>query len=332
MEFRKKIEILQSELRINHQTKILLLGSCFAENIGQQLLENKFSVNVNPFGVLYNPASILQAIKLLQTDRTFTKDDVFENQGVFRTYFHHSAFSSSDGEAFLKTINQHREKASIHLKGADLLLITFGTAYVYNLKETGQVVANCHKQPSNIFDRNKLSVKQIVSSWTEFIEESLNINSNLKILFTVSPIRHWKDGAHNNQLSKATLLLAIDELMNKFSNLYYFPSYEIVLDELRDYRFYAEDMIHPSDVAIRYIWEIFNDTYFDEETKKLCRQWLNISRAIAHRPFNEGTQEHKQFLKQTLLKLQSIRNNYPYFDCEKELIFLENKLSSIKKE
>lgn len=327
MEFRKKVEVPKSELRIDHQTKIVLFGSCFAENIGKQLLENKFSVNVNPFGVLYNPASISQAIGLLQQDRFFSDKDVFLNQGVYRTYFHHSVFSSSDKDSFLQTINRKREEASRDLKEADVLLITFGTAYAFTLKENDQVVANCHKQPLNIFDREKLSMEEIVLSWSQLIETSLSINPDLKILFTVSPIRHWKDGAHNNQLSKATLLLAIESLMNKFSNLYYFPSYEIVLDELRDYRFYAEDMIHPNDVAIRYIWEIFKDTYLNEDTQKLCLQWQNISRAIGHRPFNEDTQEHKQFLNQTLLKLKSIRNNYPYFDCEKELILLENKLS-----
>lgn len=306
---------------------MLLFGSCFAENIGRRLIENKFSVNVNPFGVLYNPASIGQAIGILRENKTFTEADIFQHQGVYRTYLHHSEFSSADKDNFLQTINESREKASDDLKKAEVLLITLGTAYVFDLKETGQVVANCHKQPSNIFNHRKLSVDEIVFSWTKLIEESLSINPELKILFTVSPIRHWKDGAHNNQLSKAILLLAIDELISKFSNLYYFPSYEIVLDELRDYRFYAEDMIHPNEVAIRYIWDIFTDTYFDEETKNICKQWQNISRAISHRPFNEGTEEHKQFLKQTLLKVNSLRNKYPYFDCEKELLLLENKLS-----
>ena len=326
MEFRKKVEVPKSELRIDHQTKIVLFGSCFAENIGKQLLENKFQVNVNPFGVLYNPASISQAIDLLQQDRVFTEKDVFQNQGIFRTYFHHSVFSNTNKENFLQHINDQRAKASADLKEADMLLITFGTAYVFTLKENEQVVANCHKQPLDIFTRTKLSVEEIVLSWSKLIEASLRINPDLKILFTVSPIRHWKDGAHNNQLSKATLLLAINELMNKFSNLYYFPSYEIILDELRDYRFYAEDMVHPNDVAIRYIWEIFNETYLDEETQKLCQQWQSISKALAHRPFNEETELHKQFLKKTLLKVQSIRNNYPYFDCEKELVLLKSKL------
>lgn len=327
MEFRKKIEVPKSELRIDHQTKMILFGSCFAENIGQQLLENKFTVNVNPFGVLYNPSSIGQAIDLLQQNRVFTEEDVFQHEGVHRTYFHHSSFSAIEKESFLQSINESREKASADLKEADILLITFGTAYVFDLNTTGQVVANCHKQPSNIFNRHKLSVSEIVRSWTRLIEASLSINPNLKILFTVSPIRHWKDGAHNSQLSKATLLLAIDELIGQFSNLYYFPSYEIVLDELRDYRFYTEDMIHPNDTAIRYIWDIFTDIYFDEETKQICRQWQNISRAIAHRPFNANTEEHKYFLKQTLLKVKNLRDKYPYFDCENELMLLEGKLS-----
>lgn len=326
MEFRKKVEVSKSQFKINHQTKMVVFGSCFAENIGKHFLENKFLVNVNPFGVLYNPASILQSIELLRSNRCFLPEDIFQNQGVFRTYHHHSQFSDTDKDVFLKNINDSREKASNDLQEADVLLITFGTAYVFSLKDSDEVVANCHKQASSMFHRKRLSVDEIVASWTKIVSDSLDLNPDLKILFTVSPIRHWKDGAHNNQLSKSILLLAIDELMSRFSNLYYFPSYEIVLDELRDYRFYADDMIHPNDFAIRYIWSIFEDAYFDDETKKLNIEWQKISKAISHRPFNDDTEEHKHFLKQTLLKLQSLRINHPNFDCEKELQELRNKL------
>lgn len=326
MEFRKKVEVPPSSLKIDHQSNVLLLGSCFADNIGQWLIDLKFKVNVNPFGVLYNPASIAQSIELLRDEKIFTEDDIFDYQGVYRTYFHHSTFSSTDKLHFLQTINESRQKASEDLKNADVLLVTFGTAYLFTLKESGAIVANCHKQPASIFDRHRLSVSDIVTMWTDLIEGCLSSTPHLKLIFTVSPIRHWKDGAHNNQLSKATLLLAIDELMSRFPNLYYFPSYEIVLDELRDYRFYAEDMIHPNDTAIRYIGEVFGDTYFTSQTKQLCSEWLAVSRAIAHRPFNADTKQHEHFLKQTLLKLQTIRNKYPYFECEKEQTLLESRL------
>jgi len=327
MEFRKKIDIPKSDLQIDHRSGMILFGSCFAENIGKYLLENKFPVNSNPFGVLYNPASIHQALEILLEDRSFTEKDIFQHQGTYNTFFHHSSFSETDKDTFIRNINDKRAQASGDLKKADIVLITFGTAYIFTNKETDSIVANCHKLPASVFNRSRLTIKNIVGSWTDLIAKLRLINPELKILFTVSPIRHWEDGAHNNQVSKAILLLAIDELVNKFSDTYYFPSYEIVLDELRDYRFYAEDMIHPNDIAIRYIWEKFSETYFNEETIRINMQWQNIWKAINHRPFNEHTKEHKQFLRQTLLKLNELRKKYPYFDCEKEAQLLTDKLS-----
>ncbi len=326
MEFRKKIDIPRSALTLNHQNKMLLFGSCFAENIGKFLLENKFDVNVNPFGVLYNPSSISQSIRLLLDDKVFTESDIFMQQGVFRSYNHHSEFSETDEALFLQSINDARQQASKDLLSADTLLVTFGTAYVYRLKESGLVVANCHKTSAHNFDRFRLSVTDIVKDWKKLIDSLHAVNPDLKILFTVSPIRHWKDGAHNNQLSKSVLLLAIDELQQIFPSVFYFPSYEIVLDELRDYRFYSDDMIHPNDVAIRYIWSIFADAFFDDITKQVNTQWQNLRKAVLHRPFNEDTPEHQQFLRQTLLKLQSFGEKYPYFDCRNEMELLENKI------
>lgn len=327
MEFRKKIDIPRSGLTVGHQDKMLMFGSCFAENIGRYLLENKFDVNVNPFGVLYNPSSISQSVRFLLDEKVFTRSDIFKQQGVFRSYSHHSVFSEMDEDRFLLSINNVCQKASADLREADVLLITFGTSYVYRLKESGAIVSNCHKSPASDFDRFRLSVSDIVNDWTDLIEVLLSKNPDLKILFTVSPIRHWKDGAHNNQLSKSVLLLAIDELQRAFPAVFYFPSYEIVLDELRDYRFYSDDMIHPNDMAIRYIWSIFADTFFDDITKQVNTQWQSLHRAILHRPFNEDTPEHQQFLRQTLLKLQSFREKYPYFDCYNEIELLKNRIS-----
>lgn len=327
MEFRKKIDTPRSPLTITHRNRLMLFGSCFAENIGKYLLDNKFDVNVNPFGVLYNPVSIGQSIRYLLSEKIFTDNDVFFQQGVYRSYNHHSDFCETNQTHFLESINLSRKKASDDLLSADTLLVTFGTSYVYRLKATGNIVANCHKSVASDFNRYRLSVSEIVSDWTTLTDDLLKVNPHLKILFTVSPIRHWKDGAHNNQLSKSVLLLAIDELQQSYPHsVFYFPSYEILLDELRDYRFYADDMIHPGDTAIRYIWDVFTDTFFDDTTKQINKQWQNIQKAIQHRPFNEDTAEHQQFLRQTLLKLLSFREKYPYIDCYKEIALVENKI------
>lgn len=332
MKFRKKIDIAKSDLKIDHQSNIMLFGSCFSENIGEKLLDNKFGVDVNPFGVLYNPASICQAIDLLQDEKIFSEADIVEQQGVCHTFFHHSEFSDTDRSNFLQNINQRRKESSDNLNKAGILLITFGTAYVFNYKETGQVVANCHKFPASEFERYRLTADGIVGMWSRLIGRLRKTNPSLQILFTVSPIRHWKDGAHNNQLSKAILLLAIDELIGRHSGLHYFPSYEIVLDELRDYRFFAEDMLHPNSTAIEYIWEIFSDTYFDEKTKQINKEWQTIRKAIGHRPFNPDTEDHKHFLRQTLLKINELQKKYSYFDVEKEVDFLTQKLMNQSRE
>lgn len=327
MEFRKITNIPKTDLKINHQSEILLFGSCFAEHIGNMLLENKFRVNVNPFGILYNPASIEQAINILLDEKDFSESDIFESHGIFHTFFHHSRFSGTNKEIFIDEINSQRKQASSDIKVADILLITFGTSYIFKYKETGAVVANCHKLPASAFEHVRLDINETVCLWNKLILKIRKINPSVKLLFTVSPVRHLKNGAHNNQLSKAILLLIIENLINEHESIYYFPSYEIMLDELRDYRFYAEDMIHPNNISINYIWEKFSKTYFSEETLIINTQWKKILKAISHRPFNEHTDEYKQFLRQTLLKINDLRNKYPYFECSKEMNFLSNKLA-----
>lgn len=328
MTFRKKIEILKPSFTINHHDGLVFLGSCFAENIGNLFLANKFRTNVNPFGVLYNPASISQAIDILLDGRVFTEADIFKNQGVYRTFFHHSEFCSPHPDQFLEKINQSAIQSASDLRSANVLFITFGTSYVYRLIESGMIVSNCHKIAASHFDRYRLSVEDIVADWKRVLDRLFSVNPDLEIVMTVSPVRHWKDGAHNNQLSKSILLLAIEELLAIYSNIQYFPAYEIVLDELRDYRFYAEDMIHPNNTAIQYIWSTFADNFFDDKTKSINSQWQNLHRAILHRPFNEETEEHQHFLEKTLSKLHLFRDNYPHIDCEDEIAFLEGKIRS----
>lgn len=328
MEFRTKIDIPESSLSISHKHKILMLGSCFIENIGKLLTDNKFDVNLNPFGVLYNPQSLSQAIRLLIENRKFTDKDIFEYKGLYHSFYHHGSFSSIDKVNCLTGINKQLEKASGDLLQADVLFVTFGTAYVFKSKEIDMVVGNCHKLPASYFDRYRLNVDEITDDWEELIKKLRQINPKLKILFTVSPIRHLKDGAHDNQLSKSTLLLAIDKLQQSVSDTYYFPSYEIVLDELRDYRFYNDDMVHPNDTAIKYIWERFAEIYLSTESISIINEWRKIFLALNHRPLNEQSEEYKLFLRQTLLKLKAFNEKYPYICCSNEISCLENKLQS----
>jgi hypothetical protein len=320
MEFRTLVELPKKELTITYSDKILLLGSCFAENIGNLLVTNKFNCEVNPFGVLYNPLSIANGLHCLDDKRTFAETDLFEFKGLYHSFMHHGSFSASSSEECLEKINSRLETAIHQFSELNYLLITFGTAYVYEYKQTGAVVANCHKLPDSTFTRRLLSVQQIVDVYVPLISEMLRNNPEKKFVFSVSPIRHVKDGMHGNQLSKAVLLLAIDALKEQFpQNVFYFPSYELVVDELRDYRFYADDMLHPSSMAVNYLWESFGDCYFSKETKQIVKKWGEISKALQHKPFHPGTEQHKLFLSQIVLKINQLKEKCPFLDVEKEI-------------
>jgi len=303
MIFRTEIQTPSFDFRISHQDKIMMIGSCFAESISKKLNETGFHIYVNPSGILYNPASISKNVQAIIEAKKYTVSDLFEHQGLYHSFDHHGKFSDSSCENCVDKINKEIENVKDYLKTASLLIITFGTAFVYTLTSTGAIVSNCHKLPEKTFDRRRLNLNEIVNDWRNLINLLLQYNPELKILFTVSPIRHWKDGAHENQLSKSTLLLAIDELLKQFSHCYYFPSYEIMMDELRDYRFYANDMLHPSDLAIDYIWEKFSLAFFEKKTLTLIDEWTKIKQALKHKPFNPDSEQYKGFLAQTQMKL-----------------------------
>ena len=320
MEFRTLVELPKKELTISYSDQILLLGSCFAENIGNLLVKNKFNCEVNPFGVLYNPLSIGNALQCLDDKKTFSEKDLFEYKGLYHSFMHHGSFSASSADECLNNINNRMQSATAQFPKLNYLLITFGTAYVYEYKQTGMVVANCHKLPDSAFTRRLLSVEQIVDTYVSLITDLLKKNADVRILFSVSPIRHVKDGMHRNQLSKATLLLAIDQLKEAFPrNVFYFPSYELVMDELRDYRFYADDMLHPSSVAVNYLWEAFDSCYFSRETRQIMKEWGRISKALQHKPFHPESEQYKSFLIQIVLKIKQLKEKCPFLDVEKEL-------------
>ena len=329
MNFRTQVEMPVKGGEIFHSDRIMLWGSCFTENIGNLLKENKFQCDVNPFGTLYNPLSIAKALHQVMEGKQYQSSDLFEAGGLWHSWMHHSVFSVSDKEACLDGINARMNESNSFLKECNWLIITWGTAYVYALKENEEVVGNCHKQPDKIFERRRLSVSEIVCEWTLLLEKLKQVNPDLKVVLTVSPIRHAKDGMHGNQLSKSTLLLAVDELCKTCPECIYFPSYEIMMDELRDYRFYADDMMHPSKLAVEYIWECFGNTYFGDTTKGIMKEWQDISKRLSHKPFNPDSEAYRNFLSQIVLKINRLKEKLPYFDVQKELEQCRNRLKTL---
>ena len=248
----------QMSFKIDYSTGIVSLGSCFADEIGERLQEGDFHVEMNPFGALYNPASIAAAVRRLMEDREIGMDDLVQHEDLWHSWHHHGCFSHSTAEETLAACNSRIHQAHQALKEASLLMVTFGTAWVF--EREGGIVANCHKLPPQMFVRRRMTVEEIVALWQPLLQELAAYYPGLKVLFTVSPIRHMADGAHGNQLSKSTLLLAIDNLLPTIHcplPTYYFPSYEIVLDELRDYRFFDEKMTHPTPLAVDIVWDRF---------------------------------------------------------------------------
>lgn len=310
--FSTKIQISPADFKIAHKDKIMTLGSCFSENIGKKLQERCFDVDINPFGVLYNPFSVRNSLLKLIQNQTFAADDLFHHNSLWNSFSHSSLFSDIDVEKTLAQINGRMEKSFRFFQDTDFILITFGTAWVYESVRTGEIVANCHKLPSKEFLRYRLSIDDIVDAYKEIIAQIQRLNPDIKIIFTLSPIRHWKDGAHENNISKSILLLAINELEKLFDAVYYFPAYEIMLDELRDYRFYAEDMLHPSAVAVDYIWQQFVDCYFSEDTKNTMSEIMSLINGLRHKALHPETENYQLFLKDLDKKKQELFQKYPF--------------------
>jgi hypothetical protein len=287
------------------------MGSCFSDNISQKLIDGGFNANANPFGVLYNPASIKNGLEILLNQQLFSENDLIEDHGLFHSFSHHSSFSETEASKVLKNINANTKAYHEHLKATDILFITFGTSFVYQYKATKEIVSNCHKLPSKVFNRFSLSVDDIVESYQTLLQNIRNINPNIKFVFTVSPIRHWKDGAHENQLSKARLLLAIEQLEKSLDFVHYYPSYELVMDDLRDYRFYADDLVHLNKQAVDYIYGHFQASFFRQETIKLEARVNKLKLALRHRPFNPDTKEHQAFIKSTKEKIEALKVEFP---------------------
>lgn len=326
MELSTRIVFPKSSFRFSYSDKLLLLGSCFAENIGLKLNNYKFNLDVNPFGTLYNPCSIASAIQILKSNRLYAPGELFFCNDQYHSFDHHSRFSSPSEKECLEEINTRLLHSRKKLKDTRVTIITLGTSFIYHLKDTGRIVANCHKLPEKNFDRKRYDVNEITGILETIYNELKQINPEICLLFTVSPIRHWRDGAHANQLSKATLLLATDNLIRQYPDkIAYFPAYEIMMDELRDYRFYADDMLHPSPLAIDYIWERFAENYIDRSSLELMKEWDEVLKALRHRPFDPQSEAYQRFIVQTLLKIERITEKFPFFDTRNEINLLKSK-------
>ena len=318
MELQTKVKIPKPNFQITHQDPILSMGSCFAENIAAQLLRRKFQVCSNPFGILYHPLSITKGIQILLQQKKYDESDLFSHNERWHSFDHHSDFSSSTKEETLEKINQQIKIGFHTITTAKVIILTLGTAFLYHQKSENRAVVNCHKLPNYLFEKQLITQNHITTALQSMIENIQQVNSEIQFIFTISPIRHIKDGLIENQKSKATLLLAIHEIIEKYSNTYYFPSYEIALDELRDYRFYTSDMIHLNDTAINYIWNKFSDTFFKKETQQLNERFRKLYLAHQHRPFNAQSKQHQVFLKKQLAIVKQYQKEYSYLDFSEE--------------
>ncbi len=323
--FRTLISIPKPDFQISHSTSSVFIGSCFADNIGLKLKQYKFPVEHNPFGVLYNPVSVMNNLESVIKKKVYTESDLFFYNDQWLSFNHYSAFSNTDKKECLKQINSRIGSASEFLKNTSYLFITFGTAWVYEFKKSGQIVANCHKIPANEFKRYLLNPKDIVDTCKILYKKLKEYNPEIKIIFTVSPIRHWKDGAEMNQVSKSILLLSIYQLRKEFPGIYYFPVYEIFMDELRDYRFYGADMLHPSEIAIDYLWNRFIETYIDEKSLTAINDIEKLNKAINHKPFNVSSKQYQEFINKSLEFIELLQKKYPNLNFKEEIDFFTKK-------
>ena len=313
MQFTTKIPIQKSSFPIDYDSKILLLGSCFAENMGEKFDYFKFQTTINPFGIIFNPVSLEKLIRRSVEKRKFTENDIFFHNDLWHCFEVHSELSNSDKDVFLESLNDLIRSTNKQLSDSTHIIITLGTSWVYQNIASNEIVANCHKVLQKQFTKELLSILQIEESLESIISLVHSVNPNCKFIFTVSPVRHIKDGFVENTLSKAHLIAAIHKTIDHHpSPITYFPSYEIMMDELRDYRFYAEDMLHPNQTAIDYIWIQFFQNYISESEFGLMNDICSIQKGLKHRPLNKNTESHQKFIDNLTKKMQLIKNQHPF--------------------
>jgi hypothetical protein len=308
-EFRTVIKAVKSDWEISHKDKVLMLGSCFTDNVGQKLLQDKFDVLSNPFGTLFNPLALVNLVSRALDDKMFMKEEFFFENELWHHWSLNTGFVGPNLDELLESCNKQLLVLQEALISANFLIITLGTAWVYRLKSQGEVVANCHKMDAALFDKICLSADEIQNVLAQGIDKCKGVNPDLKTLITLSPVRHWKDGAIDNSLSKSTLRLAIEQTL--YENVRYFPSYEIMMDDLRDYRFYEKDLLHPSEMAVEYIYKFFEESFFTKSTSSLIGRINKLQQAMNHRPVHPESKNNIVFQNKIEEELRSIDNDHP---------------------
>ena len=325
MEFRTQISPQESASKIQLSSRIFTIGSCFSDEIGSRLLNHKFDVLNNPFGTIYNPVSISSLLTNSINNFPFSQDRFVESQGVHYSYDFHSRISALSESELTEVSSAALQESHEFLTESEWILITLGTAVVYRLKDSNEIVANCHKVPSDSFSKEILSISEIKNSLVSWLEQA----SDKNIILTVSPVRHIRDTLEINSVSKSILRVVSHELSEEFQNVHYFPSYEILMDDLRDYRFYADDLIHPSSSASEYVWKKFTDAFMDKETLDFVHQWQKLSQSIRHKPFQTATPQYKLFLEKTINKLELLSGKV---DTTEEIRTLKTRLNEIEEQ
>ena len=326
MQFQLPIQIKSPEARISYRDKIMLTGSCFTEHIGNTLSELKFSVLQNPHGIMFDPASVCRSLVSYIQPKIYEDKDLFQLNEIWHSWDHHSRFSNLDPHQALQHINNSQQRAHDFLKKADWLVITLGSSFSYKLSDeghgpTGNMVANCHRAPAQWFKKHLMETTDTVSRLEHCISQLLQFNPSLKIIFTVSPVRHIRDGVVENNRSKARLIEAVHTVVNAHEEAWYFPAYELVVDVLRDYRFYDIDMVHPNYAATSFVLDKFIENCIAPDTRALMQEVRQIVIARKHRAFQPGTKAHQQFLSAHFEKAGELMKKYPYLDLKEELIY-----------
>lgn len=324
MKFRTELNPISFPEKMEHGQKVLLVGSCFTEHMGIFLQESGFDIRQNPHGILFNPLSIRQAINDYCQHRHYQNDDLVFYKELFHSWNHHSRFSKPNTEDSLKAINNELDQGAAFLKDAQWIMITLGSAFVYYLADSDKAVANCHKFPAQTFYKKMLNPAQSAQCLNEIVDLIRVQNPSARIVFTVSPVRHAREGLIENNRSKASLLYAVHEMTEQHEHVYYFPSYELIMDDLRDYRFFMEDMVHPNRQATEYVWSYFKNAFFTKETSALADQISKLMISIRHKSFNPSTIAHKLFLEDLKMKIKQVQATYPSLSLPEEMrLFME---------
>lgn len=299
---------------LNHAHKIFLIGSCFSDNISNILKDNRFKIYANPNGILFNPSSMYHCIDAILHAKPMDEKYFLNRDGIFFSYLHHSSIHDENKNDLFKKINREYKIAAQFLQEADELIVTFGSAHAYRHTELNATVANCHKQPNALFEKYLISVEQIVSDYSALVADLKKFNPRLKIIFTVSPVKYLKDGLLENNLSKASLLLGVHKIISQFPNCFYFPAYELITDDLRDYRFYKEDLAHPNDQAVEYVWRKFSDCFFTTATVHLNEEIRKLNTALNHRKLIANSTEAIKLNNFIIRQKEEIKKLNPAID------------------